>query len=138
MEPHVDALEVEPVAALGQQPGLLAVDQLAEADRALESLLEVRRPIDGDGQRAEHGRVEATARCGVDVSRGEYEAGPGATPEGGVRTEVAPGIEVEEEDENDDHEEEDGRRHHHLAVYPDDVYATGAAADILITWLCHR
>lgn len=32
MEPHVDALEVEPVAALGQQPGLLAVDHLAEAD----------------------------------------------------------------------------------------------------------
>lgn len=49
MEPHVDALKVEAMVTLGQQPDLLAVRQLGEADRALEPLLEVRGPVDGDG-----------------------------------------------------------------------------------------
>lgn len=43
MEPHVDALDVESMVALGQHPHLLAVGHLGQAHRALERLLAARR-----------------------------------------------------------------------------------------------
>ncbi|URE12191.1 hypothetical protein MUK42_22275 [Musa troglodytarum] len=124
------------MVTLGQQPGLLAVRQLGEADRALEPLLEVRGPVDGDGQHTQQGSVEAApggARSEL-VGRSEHEARAGAAPpECGVGPQVVLGVQVEEEDEYNDHEEEDDRRYHHLAADPHHGRVTTTSATKLIT-----
>ena len=86
-KPHVDAIEVETVAALREQPSHFTVGQLGEADGALDPLLEVRRPVNGDGQRPKHGGFKATTRDreGAEVGGGEVKARPRAGAEGGAQ-----------------------------------------------------
>ncbi|CAL5044091.1 unnamed protein product [Urochloa decumbens] len=120
VEPHVDALHVEGVGALGQRAHLLAVGHLRQAHRALQPVLVFSGGgggggggrggggVDGDGEGPEGGDGEAAGgeRGGGD----EEEAG---RRRGGrherVGAQVALGVEVEEEDEDDHHEEEDHR-----------------------------
>ena len=82
LEPHVDAVDVEAVVAFGEEPGLLAIGELGEADRALEPVLEVAGAVDEDGERSEHGGLEASpeSRDGRVLARREDEAAAPASP----------------------------------------------------------
>ncbi|URE00703.1 hypothetical protein MUK42_19775 [Musa troglodytarum] len=128
---------MEPMAAAGQHPGLLAIGQLGEADGALEALLEVRRPVYGDRQRPERGTVQAASGVGA-VCSDEDEARPGGAAEGRIgATQVTPATEVNEEKEDYGQEEEDNRRYHPAAVYARGRLISAAAAHHLISWLRH-
>lgn len=121
VEPHVDALHVEAVAALGQRAHLLAVGHLGQAHGALERVGFGRAAgrlggagEDRDGEGAEDGGREAAARERGVAADEEEAGGRGGWPvEHGADGEEALGVEVEEEDEDDDHEEEDHRREKH-------------------------
>lgn len=111
MEPHIYALEMESMVAFGKHPSLLAFRELREAHGALQSFLEVLRPVNGDRKRLENGGFEAMATTTDEVQRiGREEESPRA-PNGGIGSHVSLGVEVEEEDEDDDHKEEDDCRH---------------------------
>nr|ACN35946.1 unknown [Zea mays] len=117
MEPHVDALHVEPVGALGQRPHLLAVAHLGQAHRALQRVLVLAAggAVDGDGEGLQDGGGQAALR---ERGRGNEEEPRGRRRrrQQRVRAQVALGVEVEEEDEDDDHEEEDdGGEEHPVA-----------------------
>lgn len=128
---------MKPMVALGQQPGRLAVGELGEADGALEAFLEVRLPVDGDGQSFQHLGIEAALWREAEISGGEDEMGAGAA-EGGVGARVALGVEIEKEDEDDDHEEEDDSCYQDLGAYRHGDAGVGAGAHRRVVRLRHR
>lgn len=68
LEPHVYALDVEAVATLREESGLLALLELGQADGALERLTAALVGVGEDGEGLEDGGVEATGGGGgIDV-----------------------------------------------------------------------
>lgn len=115
MEPHVDALQVEAMVALGEQPGLLPVGELAETNRALKPLLELRRSEGDNGEGMENGDVESPAGgCSSGVVVLVKHEAPAAAARVAVPAPEPLGVEVEDDDEDDGDEENDDGRHHHL------------------------
>lgn len=78
VEPHVDAVEVEAMAALGQDLDFLALGQLGKTDGALEPTgwLEIFGAIHGDGEGIDDRGLEPAAGGGGGVLVGaEDQAG---------------------------------------------------------------
>lgn len=108
-EPHVDAIRVEDMAALGQQPERLLVLELAKADRALERALpqlEVLHLRVGEGRKGvDHGLAEPTvgrpARPGSDAAE-RVDGVAAATAAADVDREEAHEEEGADEDDDDD------------------------------------
>ena len=108
VEPGVDALDVESVAALGQQPESLGGLEPAKADGALESfLLPTQRAEAEHGQGLDDGAVDAGVPP-VPAARATGARGPGAAgaPVGPRRLRGAAlavlGVEQEEERDGED------------------------------------
>lgn len=114
VEPHIDALQVEAMVALGEQPGLLPFGELAETNRALKPLLELRRSEGDDGEGMENGDVQSSAGGGGVVAVGVEHEAPAAGACFAVPAPEPLSVEVEEDDEDDGDEEDDDGRHHHL------------------------
>lgn len=133
LEPHVDAIEVKSVVAFRQKPGLFAINELGETNRAFQAFLEVLGAINHDGKGSEDGRLETSpeSRDGRVLTWSEDETAPspaGLLVPGRRRVVLHPppeplGVEVEEDDEHDDHEEDYDRDHHDL---PCQLHGLGA------------
>lgn len=126
LEPHVNAVGVEAVVALGKEPTRLVLFELRQADGALLRARLRRRValggVDEDRERLEHGGVEAAIGQGaggggvhVEDELGAALAVPTNVAAAGSE-QVPAGVEVEADHENDDEEENDDGAEHDLAA----------------------
>lgn len=116
MEPHVDALDVEAVAALGEGPTRFVLFEFGEANGALRSRVRVGLGgVDEDRDGLEDGRVEAArgscaggGRVGVGRVHVKDEVGAAsvASDLAAARADEVPARVEVEADHEDDHEEE--------------------------------
>lgn len=119
LEPHVDAIDMEPVIAFRQQPSLLPNLELAQADSTIEALLKLVRPEDHDRQGLQDGGLEPSALFsrGGFLAWGEVEeAAPLVLDRAPLHVPREPlGVKVEEQGKDDNQEEEYDESHRYLS-----------------------